>query len=195
MGAALRSHCLVLQRCAPLDASGRDLLREVKPSTAKEVVLFANPDFNLGSTAMLAKADNRSADAGAVRGSEKRDIKDWSFGSLKGTQKERDELITKFVGWGWTPTDFTSKEATKEALLKIHSPYILIWPLMDFSLKKIRPPQRASRNHFSVTGRASLNRNFSRIQCTGVDWLWLVPKPRSKPGNETNALPAFFLSC
>ena len=106
-------------------ASGRDLLRELKPSTAKEVVLFANPDFDLASTAMLAKADNRSADAGSIRGSEKRDIEDWSFESLTGTQKERDELIKKFVGWGWTPTDFTAKEATKEALLKIHSPYIL----------------------------------------------------------------------
>ena len=106
-------------------ASGRDLLRELKPSTAKEVVLFANPDFNLGSTAMLAKADHRSADAGSIRGSERGDIEDWSFGSLEGTQKERDELIKKFVGWGWTPTDFTAKEATKEALLKIHSPYIL----------------------------------------------------------------------
>ena len=41
-------------------ASGRDLLREPKPSTAKEVVLFANPDFDLASTAMLAKADNGS---------------------------------------------------------------------------------------------------------------------------------------
>jgi tetratricopeptide (TPR) repeat protein len=106
-------------------ASGRDLLRELKSSTAKEVVLFANPDFGLASTAMLAKADNRSAVAGLVRGAEKRDIEDWSFRSLDGTQKERDELIKKFAGWGWTPTDFTAKEATKEALLKIHSPYIL----------------------------------------------------------------------
>ena len=103
-------------------ASGRDLLREPKPSTAKEVVLFANPDFDLSSTAMLAKADNGS---GSMRGSEKRDVEDWSFESLTGTQKERDELIKKFIGWGWTPTDFTAKEATKEALLKIHSPYIL----------------------------------------------------------------------
>ena len=44
---------------------------------------------------------------------------------MEGTQREGDELITKFVSWGWTPTDFTAKEATKEALLKIHSPYIL----------------------------------------------------------------------
>ena len=108
-------------------ASGRDLLRELKTSTAREVILFANPDFDLVSTAMLAKADDRSSGAGSksIRGSEKREIEDWSFESLTGTQKERDELVKKFAGWGWTPTDFIAKEATKEALLKIHSPYIL----------------------------------------------------------------------
>ena len=108
-------------------ASGRDLVRQVKPSTAKEVVLFANPDFGLASTAMLATADNGSPDPASkpIRGNEKREIEDWSFGSLEGTQKERDELIKKFAGWGWTPTDFTKNTATKEALLKIHSPYIL----------------------------------------------------------------------
>jgi tetratricopeptide (TPR) repeat protein/CHAT domain-containing protein len=103
-------------------ASGRDLLREPKPSIAREVVLFANPDFGLVSAPILAKADNGS---GSIRGSEKRDVEDWSFESLDGTQKESDELIKKFAEWGWTPTDFTAKGATKEALLKIHSPYIL----------------------------------------------------------------------
>jgi len=107
-------------------ASGRDLLRELKPSTAKEVVLFANPDFDLASKPMLAKADNEFDPASkSIRGSEKRDVEDWSFERLEGTQKESDELIKEFSGWGWTPTDFTAKEATKEALLKIHSPYIL----------------------------------------------------------------------
>jgi tetratricopeptide (TPR) repeat protein len=107
-------------------ASGRDLLREPKPSIAREVVLFANPDFGLASGAMLAKVDDGS-DPGSksIRGSEKRDVEDWSFESLDGTQKESDELIKKFTGWGWTPSDLTKKEATKEALLKIHSPYIL----------------------------------------------------------------------
>ena len=76
---------------------------------------------------MLAKADNRSSDQGSksIRGSEKRDVEDWSFKSLTGTQKERDELIKKFVGLGLDASDFTAKEATKEALLKIHSPYVL----------------------------------------------------------------------
>jgi tetratricopeptide (TPR) repeat protein len=105
-------------------ASGRDLLREPKPSIAREVVLFANPDFGLASAPILAKADNVSGSK-SIRGSEKRDVEDWSFESLDGTQKESDELIKQFAEWGWTPTDFTAKEATKEALLKIHSPYIL----------------------------------------------------------------------
>jgi len=108
-------------------ASGRDLLREHRPSTAEKVVLFANRDFGLASTAMLANAEHRSsaATANSIRGDEKRDIEDWSFGSLRGTQKESDELRENFAGWGCTPTDFAAKEATKEALLKVHSPYIL----------------------------------------------------------------------
>ena len=106
-------------------ASGRDLLRQVTPSTVKEVVLFANPDFALASTPRLTKVDNRSADLGSVRGSEKMEIENWSFGSLEGTQKENDELRERFAGWGWAPTDFTTSHATKEALLKVHSPYIL----------------------------------------------------------------------
>jgi tetratricopeptide (TPR) repeat protein len=107
-------------------ASGRDLLREPKPSPAKEVVLFANPDFGLASKPMLAKTDNEfNPDSKSIRSSEKREIEDWSFESLTGTQKESDELIKEFVGWGWMPRDFTAKEATKEALLKTHSPYIL----------------------------------------------------------------------
>jgi CHAT domain-containing protein len=93
-------------------ASGRDLLRERKPSIAKEAVLFANPDFNLGSTPMLAKAEQRSGAAGSIRGGEKRDIEDWSFEDLEGTQTESDELSKKFVGWGWEPTEFTAKGPT-----------------------------------------------------------------------------------
>jgi CHAT domain-containing protein/Tfp pilus assembly protein PilF len=107
--------------------SGRDLLRELKPSTDKQVALFANPDFGLASTAMLPKAEDRSSDgiSNSLRGSEQREIEDWRFESLAGTQKESDELIKRFAGWDWTPTGFTANKATKEALLKIHSPYIL----------------------------------------------------------------------
>ena len=69
-------------------ASGRDLLRELKPSTAREVVLFANPDFDLTSTALLVKAEGRSSNpsSNSIRGDEKRDVEDWSFESLTGIE-------------------------------------------------------------------------------------------------------------
>jgi CHAT domain-containing protein len=124
-------------------ASGRDLLHELKPSTAKEVALFANPDFNLASRRMLAKAGHRSAEANSIRGSERSDIDEWNFGSLEGTQKERDELIKKFAGWSWRSTDYTKKEATKEALLRIHSPYILHLATHGFFAKEDPPDSQA----------------------------------------------------
>ena len=139
-------------------ASGRDLLRELKPSTDKDVVLFANPDFDLASTPMLAKADNSSFDPSSksIRGSERRDIEDWSFESLGGTQKERDELIKEFTEWGWKPSDFTAGKATKEALLKIHSPYILHLATHGFFAKEDATssktgPQSSLNDRQSVT--------------------------------------------
>jgi CHAT domain-containing protein len=139
-------------------ASGRDLLRQIKPSTAKEVLLFANPDFGFASTPMLAKADNGSFDPSSksIRGSEKRDVEDWNFESLTGTQKESDELIKEFTGWGWKPSDFTAKEATKEALLKIHSPYILHLATHGFFAKEdptsaITEPEASLNDGQSVT--------------------------------------------
>jgi tetratricopeptide (TPR) repeat protein len=139
-------------------ASGRDLLREPKQLTAKDVVLFANPDFALASTSMLAKADNGSSDSASksIGRGERGDIEDWSFGSLEGTQKERDELITKFTGWGSTPTAFTQEKATKGALLKIHSPYILHLATHGFFAKEDStatqtPPESSLNNLQGVT--------------------------------------------
>jgi CHAT domain-containing protein len=139
-------------------ASGRDLLRELKPSTAKDVVLFANPDFGVASTLMLAKAEDRSADPASLRGSERADIEDWSFASLAGTQKESDELIKKFVGWGWTPSDFTAEEATKEALLKIHSPYILHLATHGFFVKE-DPTAVKAKPEISLNDQQSVTRS------------------------------------
>jgi tetratricopeptide (TPR) repeat protein/CHAT domain-containing protein len=140
-------------------ASGRDLLRDVKPSTAKEVILFANPDFDLAAAAMLAKADTGSSDPvpESVGRGEREEIEDWNFPSLEGTQKERDELMKKFVGWGWTPTDFTAKKATKEALLEIRSPYILHLATHGFFAKEDSASTQTER-------KASLNDRQSVTQ-------------------------------
>jgi hypothetical protein len=81
------SHFLAEKYDVQYVASGRDLLREPKTSIAKEVVLFANPDFGLASTPMLAKADNGSSDPNSksIGRGERGDIEDWTFGSLEGT--------------------------------------------------------------------------------------------------------------
>src|SRR5271166_5612502 len=178
-------------------ASGRDLLRELNPSTAKEVVLFANPDFNLG--AMLAKVNNRSGDAGSIRGSEKREIEDWSFGSLEGTQKESDELIKKFVGWGWTPTDFTKNAATKEALLRIHSPYILHLATHGFFAKEdptATQTEALSNERQSVTKSKFFKNPMHRsglalagAQTTIEAWQRDEVRPNSGP-RRSNSLPS-----
>ena len=140
-------------------ASGRDLLRELKPSTAREVVLFANPDFDLTSTALLVKAEGRSSDpsSNSIRGDEKRDVEDWSFESLTGTQKESDELVKKFAGWGWTPSDFTAKEATKGALLEVHSPYILHLATHGFFAKE---DPTATQTDASLNDRQSVTKSM-----------------------------------
>ena len=136
-------------------ASGRDLLREIKPPTAKEVVLFANPDFRLTPTPILVKADSRSLNPGlqSIPDAEKREIEDevddWRFDSLAGTQKESDELVKEFDGWGWKPTKFTAKEATKEALLKIHSPYVLHLATHGFIAKENQTASPPEPGEFS----------------------------------------------
>jgi tetratricopeptide (TPR) repeat protein len=141
-------------------ASGRDLLRELKPSTVREVVLFANPDFGLASTAILAKGEDHSPDetSKSIRGAEKREIEDWSFESLEGTQKERDELIKKFAGWDWKLSDYTKKEATKEALLKIHSPYILHLATHGFFAKE-DPTAAKTESEAFMNDRLGVNKS------------------------------------
>jgi CHAT domain-containing protein len=108
-------------------ASGRDLLRDSKPAQNNDVLVFANPDFQLNDSRMLARADNQSLQngPGRLRGPEKRDMEDLSFPALAGTQAECDQLAAKFKGWNWKTTDLSGAAASKEALLNAHSPYIL----------------------------------------------------------------------
>jgi len=108
-------------------ASGRDLLREVKTVTDSQVVVFADPDFELSITKAVVPASSLSStDGNALPGNEKRGIEELTFGPLPGTRKESDALIPRFKGWKWKVRDpMMGKDATKEALLRIHSPYIL----------------------------------------------------------------------
>jgi tetratricopeptide (TPR) repeat protein len=107
-------------------AAGRDLLQETKLSANKEVVLFANPDFNLMRTGTLVQEDPSAIESDErLRGTEKRGMEELSFDPLDGTQKESDALSKMFKSWRWETTDLTGAKATKAALLHLQSPYIL----------------------------------------------------------------------
>jgi CHAT domain-containing protein len=91
-------------------------------------VVFAAPEFTLHVRSTLAQANGwfpDAAGAGNLRGAEKRDLEDLSFGPLPGTQQEGDRLAKAFGGWHWQTEVFTGQDATKAALLQVHSPYIL----------------------------------------------------------------------
>ena len=70
-------------------ASGRDLLREIIPTTHNEAIVFANPDFTLDSSQTIAQADHEPSSIipSIVRGNEKRDLKDLFFGSLRDSNR------------------------------------------------------------------------------------------------------------
>ena len=107
--------------------SGRDLLREPQPTLSKQVIVMANPKFDgdLNPNTQMAKSDLPTDGSGVLRGTEKRDVEDLSFEELGGTQRESDQLIGQFKGWGWPAKSLTKAGVTKQALLELHGPYIL----------------------------------------------------------------------
>jgi CHAT domain-containing protein/Flp pilus assembly protein TadD len=105
-------------------ASGRDMLRELAPTPNRQMVVLANPAFDKETSARIAKSDLPTEGSGAIRGTEKRDFQDLSFEELGGTQRESDQLLGQFKGWGWPTESFTGTQATKQTLMDLHGPYI-----------------------------------------------------------------------
>jgi CHAT domain-containing protein len=103
--------------------SGRDLLREPKPTQNKQVLVMANPKFDMDI--QLASSDLPTEGSGILRGAEKRDVEDLNFEELAGTQKESAQLLLIFRDWGWQASSLLGPEASKRALLDLHAPYIL----------------------------------------------------------------------
>jgi CHAT domain-containing protein len=92
-------------------ASGRDLLRPVERSATRNAILFTNPDFNVNRAPPALVGGDRIDASGShsLRESEKRDIEDWIFGTLEGTQSEGDELMRQFARWDWKCNDFSGR--------------------------------------------------------------------------------------
>ena len=99
-------------------ASGRDLLRDVNPPANSQVVLLADPSFDLAPRQALVSLS-------PSRGREIYDMTDLSFDPLVGTRTETTALSKKFNAWCWATYSLVGPQATKPALMRIHSPYIL----------------------------------------------------------------------
>jgi tetratricopeptide (TPR) repeat protein/CHAT domain-containing protein len=108
--------------------SGRDLLREARPTPGRAVSVFANPDFGAGSPTQAASGADHGASSvpESSAGRPKiRELEGKSFPRLGGTQKECEELTKGFRSRQWSVNALTGKDATKAALLQVDSPYIL----------------------------------------------------------------------
>jgi tetratricopeptide (TPR) repeat protein/CHAT domain-containing protein len=116
-------------------ASGRDLLRETKPTAGSKTTMrvFANPDF--GGLAVGLSIEQTSAVA--LRSAEMRDLQGISFSSLPGTEKEAAKLDERAKKSGWQAETYLGPNATEEELRKVSSPRILHLATHGFFLPEI----------------------------------------------------------
>jgi CHAT domain-containing protein len=130
-------------------SSGRELLREHPPTAEHNVVLFADPDFDASGPTSPVIRDNRSALQPMTqwRGTEKRSLEGGQFPSLPGTRQESDQLLRLFKVWQWPSQSQSGQNATKAALLGVHSPFILHLATHGFF-----EPQDSSQNASEASG-------------------------------------------
>jgi tetratricopeptide (TPR) repeat protein len=116
-------------------ASGRDLLRDTKPTAGSKTTMrvFANPDF--GGIAAAQHVDQKNVVA--LRSVEMRDLEGISLPSLPGTEKESTELEARAKKSGWQSETYLGLNATKAELRKVNSPRILHLATHGFFLPEI----------------------------------------------------------
>lgn len=125
-------------------SSGRDLLRESKPTREKSIEIIANPDFQTPSPAVLAGERNFGAAAVvSMRGVLER----IGLSPLPGTKAEEAalrELISR--EWQWTIVSHLEREATEAVVNAVKSPAVLHLATHGFYLPrtgKTDPLQRS----------------------------------------------------
>lgn len=104
-------------------SSGRDLLRESKPTREKSMEIIANPDFQTPSTDVIAGERNPG---GAAMVSMRGVLSRIGLSPLPGTKAEEEalrDLITK--EWKWNIASHLEREATEASVNAVKSPAIL----------------------------------------------------------------------
>jgi CHAT domain-containing protein/tetratricopeptide (TPR) repeat protein len=104
-------------------ASGRDLLREAKPTAVPTTTMrvFANPDFALSNAVEAAAKTNEVG----LRSVEMRDLQCISLPNLPGTEKESVALEELAKKSGWQAQANLGPNATEAEMRKVNSPRIL----------------------------------------------------------------------
>jgi len=106
-------------------ASGRDLLREIKPGLDSRMVVFANPDFSGTKTVISTNQVVDNPGQFAMRGVERGDLQDLYLPPLPGTATESAALVAQAKTWNWPTEVYLEGAATKAQLDEVRSPHIL----------------------------------------------------------------------
>jgi tetratricopeptide (TPR) repeat protein len=117
-------------------ASGRDLLRETKPSDNPMTVVFANPDFDRPAITQVAG----SSSAVTVRLRETRDLQSISLPPLPGTADEAAALEKRA---GKAVKVFLGSNATEAELSQVNSPRVLHLATHGFFLPELELGKQA----------------------------------------------------
>jgi CHAT domain-containing protein len=111
-------------------ASGRDLLRESKPSNNPMTVVFANPDFDRPAVTQATG----SSSAVVLREHERGDLQSKFFSALRGTTDEAAALEKR---GGKAVKVFVGPDATEAELSQVSSPRVLHLATHGFFLPEI----------------------------------------------------------
>src|SRR5262249_49059874 len=125
--------------------SGRDLLRESKPSGNPMTIVFANPDFGSQATAQATG----SSSPVALRSREKRDLQSLSFVALDGTAAEAAALKKR---GGKEVKVFLGPNATEAELNQVSSPRVLHLATHGFFLPEVEA-RKTTRDQLRELGK------------------------------------------
>ncbi len=149
--------------------SGRDLLRQrSQPLTSKDLLVFANPDFN-GKPVSAAENTLLRSPTMPQR-----------LVPLPGTRREADFLKAQSKTWGLTCNCFLGAQASEATLSSLKSPRILHLATHGFFLSKDRTRDEKGESFFSAMRRSVLA--LSGAQITLDAWGKGDPPPSNNDG-------------
>jgi CHAT domain-containing protein len=106
-------------------ASGRDLLAEPPPRSAKTLVICAVADFNARPATAAPRTPSEGPPLDLMRAAERDAYRALTLLPLPGTAREAAMLRERASGWGWQVTSLEGGEALESRLRQVRSPRVL----------------------------------------------------------------------